>query len=369
MNAECARTNAKGRAARPQAASLRRSVAAPLRRSALSAPHSVLGTAGPMMRRPAFTLVEMLVVAGIIAIILGVAIASLRALTGGVQVGAARTMLRTVLASARAEAAARGHVVGVRFQQYHYPPTFAPAGVRIPRQAEEGATFAVIIHPLKDAAWPVTPYPPRPATADLQTLKSRFRASLPWIDAYDTSALFVAAPGREPVKFPQGVELAAGFSAPKNAADETNLNQALYANADVTTFTVLFSPTGQVVTRRVAVVQRHNRDAVFYYPHPVNYVYPPMLARGDAGFLEEYDGPRPADIVPLLLSADAPYPPPAATYVPPTERSQSEIWLYDQNARKQAGAQPWTNYLKGQGKSVRILINPYTGQLEEPSGP
>jgi len=361
MNAECARTNAKGRAARPQAASLRRSVAAPLRRSALSAPHSVLGTAGPMMRRPAFTLVEMLVVAGIIAIILGVAIASLRALTGGVQVGAARTMLRTVLASARAEAAARGHVVGVRFQQYQLPNVAGAA-----RQAEEGATFGVIVFPAMETA---------AGQAAISELKSWVGATLaPLVDTY-AACLFVAADGREPVRFPQGVEVARDlpYPNPKNQAEEDANNEALTTYLRTyTTFTVLFSPGGQVVIQRAFVVQRHNRDSVFYSGPD----YPQLFPQGDPQYNPNFD-PRPTDVVPLLLRDDRSYVnllnPASWTDNPPgllaDKLSQSRLWLYDQNARKQAGAQPWTNYLKGQGKSVRILINPYTGQLEEPSGP
>ncbi len=319
------------------------------------------------MRRRAFTLVEMLVVAGIIAIILGIAIASLRALTGGVQVGAARTMLRTVLASARAEAAARGHVVGVRFEQYVYPPLFTSAvpGGRPARQAEDGATFAVTVFPATQTA---------AGQAAINELKNWVGATIaPLVDTYAAS-LFVAADGREPTRFPQGVELAANipYPNPANAAEETANNNALTTNLRAyTTFTVLFSPSGQVAIRPAFVVQRHNRDSVFYSAPD----YPQLYPSGDPLHNPDFDA-RPTDVVPLLLPDDRMFVNllnlASWTGNPPgflaDKLSQNRLWLYDQTARKQAGAQPWTNYLKGQGKSVQILINPYTGQLEEPSG-
>jgi prepilin-type N-terminal cleavage/methylation domain-containing protein len=309
--------------------------------------------------RRAFTLVEMLVVVGIIAIILTIAITSLRALTGGVQEGSARTVLKTLLASARAEAAAKGHVVGVYFTQYRFPPDY-PLAPGASRQAEDGTTFGMIVYPARCYPnWnesPPTGY----------SLRDRFIKTQPAGALQDAAArmadsdwLYVPVDGRDPTRFPQGVELAIGIDS--NVADP--LNDAAMMGTNVinnTTFAVLFSPTGQVTIRRVAVIQRSNRDSVVYGP---DYTWPPS---GDAAFLTNIDGARPTDVVPLLLRDQRQYSPNTLPPDPP-KMSQNSLWLYDQTARKQT-ARPWTDYLKGRGKSPHILINPYTGQLEEPSG-
>ncbi len=306
-----------------------------------------------------FTLVEMLVVAAIVGILLALAVVSLRALGGGVQEGAARTTLKTVLASARADAASRGHVVGVRIEQYRYPcPVDSlrnALGART-RHAEDGATYAVIVYPLRVASpqtWAML-LGPSPTAA--------WQAALGAVQ----EDLFVAAPNREPVRFPAGVELAAGGEVWVNRDGDSDVDDA---DADLsltnylaasTTFTILFSPTGQIVIRPVAVIQRHNRDSIFYGP---DYIQPNP---GDLGRIRDLD-PRthPENTAPMLLWDDrTPAPTVPAAWL---RWSQNALWIYEQNARKEAGARPWSTYLKGKGKTAQVLINPYTGQLQEPS--
>ncbi|MGB9626020.1 MAG: hypothetical protein ACPMAQ_14295, partial [Phycisphaerae bacterium] len=64
MDAECEMTNADRRADRPRSVPLRRFVASSLRRSAAIVWHPAPDAARRGRRRSAFTLVEMLVVAG-----------------------------------------------------------------------------------------------------------------------------------------------------------------------------------------------------------------------------------------------------------------------------------------------------------------
>ena len=254
-----------------------------VQRSAFSVQHSAFSIPR------AFTLVEMLVVAAIIGIILAIGVASMRALTGGVQTGAAVTALKSLFASARAEAAARGHLVGVRFQQ-----------------DDNGNTYGVIIYPAN-----VVP------------------ADEPGPPAY---LVFQAAPNREPIRLPQGVELAAG----KMVGNDVELvGDRLRDN---TTFSVLFSPNGQVTVRLIRVIQRSNTDSVFYDP---------------------FDTTRPGVATRLLIQDTRNTRP----YMP--EYTQNSLYIYDQVARREAGAAPWTNYLNSRQNEARYSINPYTGQLQQ----
>jgi len=245
----------------------------------------------------------------------------------------------------------------VRLEQSVPPPlSSGAAGGRPARQAEDGATLAVTLYPASTANY---------ATYAIAQLRTVVVGAQPtWADAFDywASCCYVAAPGREPTRFPQGVEFAWGLYANPNAAQEALNNAALTTNLRLsTTFTVLFSPSGQVLIRPAFVIKRHNRDSVFYSPD-----YPTPSSNTDPNL-----DPRPADVVPLLLPDDLvglTLTTNPATWVT-GKSSQNYLWLYDQTARKQAGATPWTSYLSLHQKEARILINPYTGQLQEPSGP
>jgi hypothetical protein len=217
----------------------------------------------------------------------------MRALTGTVQTGAAETALKSIFASVRAEAASRGHVVGVRIQQ-----------------DANGITYGVIVHP---------------AEAALQDPNGRY-------------VVFTAPAGREPIRFAQGVELAAGtMDVSTPAVGDVSLTANLKDN---TTFTVLFSPTGQVVVKRVLVTQRDNTmDSVFY---DVN---------------DDLRDP----VVPRLLRADSRLPAPWGQ----SEITQNSLWIYNQVTRRETGAQPWANYLRQQAANAFVRINPYTGQLQQ----
>lgn len=275
----------------------------------------------------AYTLVEILVAIAIIVIVLAIAVGSLRALTGTNQLGAARTMVQTLLASARAEASARGHLVGVRFQQ-----------------SADGTAYGVII-------WPREPQPPGVGYV-----------------------FFEAAPNREPFRFPAGVELAAGsMVVSPDAAGDASLTTGL---ANSTTFSIVFEPTGQLALRTIRVGQRRVRDPV----NPLSNLYgvedPKDAVFDDAPNVNPRVEPEPGTTTPKytvrwLLAGDAL---PANSYVPGKpgiqnpELTENSLWLYDQVARKDAGPQPWTNYLRQQQREARLLINPYTGQLMTPAG-
>ncbi len=295
----------------------------------------------------------MLVVVAIIAILATLAIVSVKALTGGVQEGAARTALRSILASARADAAGRGHIVGVRFEQYRYPPLDypIPANVRPPRQAEDGATFAVFVYPVRS-------HPEGALIADrlIRSVPPALQANVAAMIAGDM--VFAAAVGRDPIRLPQGVELAVGLDpAAPPANNDAVLQPQNLLNA--TSFTILVAPNGQTAVKPVSVIARNNWDPVFYGPD-----FKKLYDEGQPGYVSSYDVPRPVDVAPMLLRDDRPFAPPAASIAPLSEMSVTQIWLYDQNARRQAGPSPWTNSLSQPGRAARLNINPYTGQLQ-----
>jgi hypothetical protein len=147
--------------------------------------------------------------------------------------------------------------------------------------------------------------------------------------------------------------------------------------ADCTTFTVLFGGNGQLAIKRVAVAQRwdvnetnRNRDSVFVGPdYPVNNSANLRDRKLVPGVVRD-------DRVPgkgannLASPADLAFPSPLvdpAVQEICSEYSVNSMYILDQTARKEAGAAPWSSYLKQRASDARVLVNPYTGQLAKPS--
>jgi prepilin-type N-terminal cleavage/methylation domain-containing protein len=289
-----------------------------------------------MLRRKGYTLVEILVVVAIIAIVLAIGVTSLRALTGGVQENAARTTLASLLASARAEATGTQQIVGVRFEQ-----------------DAKGYTYGVIVHLAPD--WHV------------------------WPSRSNDFITMVAPKGREPVRFPKGVEFAAAdeLSCDRDSdgdVDADDANLALSRDIlDATTFTILFAPSGQVMVRNVCVTQRcvidptdgviwdNATDTIFQAPDgpdSTDYMLNPRPP-AETGLSVE---------VSWLLRGDGRWPNACdGTNLLGYESSVVALYVYDQVARREAGSAAWTNYLKNQAPAVLVQVNPYTGLIQKPS--
>jgi len=289
--------------------------------------------------RAGFTLVELVIVFAIIAILVALAVPSLSGLTRVSSEGAIRTTMRSLFASARMRAAATQRYVGIRFQQ-----------------DAEGRQYAVMLQQVEPSEY--------------------FPNGCP---AYHMQCTFLTltAVGEEPLQLPRGVELAQGdvglAAAPEAEFEPDPVRKVIPA----TTFTVVFSPSGQIVRRQVHVTQRPDRwfrassgnftvrtwhDPVFnlakrgkFLPDVID-ESPPVpkpLPPDDPDDLELDTDPDPQ-------TGDGPNTgkrntPDTALY----EMSQNSVWVYEHQKRLDAGATPFAGYIQQQG--TLIPLNVYTG--------
>lgn len=295
--------------------------------------------------RAGFTLVELVIVFAIIAILVALAVPSLSGLTRVSSEGAIRTTMRSLFASARMRAAATQRYVGIRFQQ-----------------ARDGRQYAVMLEQVQPG--------------------EHFPGGCPRYYQNCTFLTFTAAGGSEPIPLPRGVEVArgdletwkprgAGGTAPAQpdmgfVEDPNGVPGVIPA----TTFTVVFSPSGQIVRRQVHVTQRPDQ----YFNQP-DY----RMTWWDPVFSLTYTLPNtgvmfPPDVKDQGTSANTtnntdPDPdPPSETICGgnPTQQdlgfydiSQNSLWVYEQQKRIETGAAPFRDYIARSG--VWIPLNIYTG--------
>lgn len=292
----------------------------------------------------AFTLIEMTVVIGIILVLLTLAVPTLSTLTEVPAQGAVRTSLRGLCTSARTRAVQKQQYVGIRFQQDVL-----------------GRTLAIMVEP------------PRPGSEDpyynyVNGCPLDFDGVYPSDPNCDYLTL-VAVTGIEPVVLAKNVELAEGdigdmpTAALQNGAlDPTVAGPQGTTNLiDATTFTVVYSPAGQIVRKRVYVGQRGYPTMEFDGSGNLVAI-PPARLRADPVFNLTAFGQR----VPSVLLPDIRVNPNTAVPAnsPPvamTEISQTSLYVYDRDRRIAAGANPFTAYVGREG--LHIALNVYTGAL------
>jgi len=292
-----------------------------------------------------FTLVELVIVFAIIAILVALAVPSLSGLTRVSSEGAMHTAMRSLFASARMRAAATQRYTGIRFQQ-----------------ARDGRQYAIMLEQVQPS--------------------EHFPGGCPRYVPNCTFLTFTAAGGSEPIPLPRGVEVARGDLEswkPRGAGGTAPAQPDMGFVEDpdgvpgvipATTFTVVFSPSGQIVRRQVHVTQRPDRydDQSSYlktWSDPVfNLTY--MLPNKDVMF--------PPDVKDQGTSANTtdntdPDPDPPSE----TDRggratesdtgffdiSQNSLWVYEQQKRIETGAAPFRDYIARSG--VWIPLNIYTG--------
>jgi len=225
-------------------------------------------------RFPAFTLTELSVV-----------------MTGPTK-DAARTMLRSAFASAKAKAAAGQKYVGVRFQQN-----------------SQGRSYLVFVQPAED-----------------QT---------------DSYLVMRAIPDTEPIPLPEGVELAELEGIENDRTTGSTATGPQYGDInlfsdyliDTTTFTVLFAPDGRIVRKRVQIQSRGPEDTMFN------------------NMIDNPDGKPP-----YLFREDPYLKPPNTRKDDYNEISQASLMIYEQDKRKNAGMTPYTGYVRIQALRVHLNV-------------
>jgi type II secretory pathway pseudopilin PulG len=194
-------------------------------------------------RQSGLTLTEMAVVVGVTALLAGLALPAVRMVIESFESGgSASSMISSALAAARGLAAREGHYVGVRFQKAYNRDAIDPLN---PLKASQYMIF--IIH-------------------DSSILASGYRV----------------LEGTKPVKLPDSIGVMdmtivwdRNIQNPINPK-ETRLDDPSIAAAaadalidqphelvDTTTFSVVFSPSGKLVTRGVRVRRENAADDVF----------------------------------------------------------------------------------------------------------
>jgi len=187
-------------------------------------------------RHIGFTLIEMLVVVGIVALLSVLVIPNTAKMLDSYRFTAAHNLIKTALAQAQAHAAKTQKYAGIRFQ-------FDSDGW------QKGTQYLVLIENQND-----------------------------FVDSFNiphhTPDRYVAVPNAKPSALPTGICVISGQvdiidSDPLNDdiendyLDDDVSDDPLFCLNGASTFSIIFSPSGQLVVKAVEVQSRHQNDNIF----------------------------------------------------------------------------------------------------------
>ncbi len=185
-----------------------------------------------------------MVVVAIIALVLAVGMPNLPGMLRSNKMSSAKNLVKTALAQAQSYAASHSKYAGIRFQK-----------------AANGKTYLVLIE--HD---PVFDYNTNPAGGgDIISTRNQYR--------------YVAIPGAKPKALPDGVGVLDGNMYGGGGTGDTvlidydiSVDNSVACIENYQTFSIIFSPTGQLVTKQVSVYPRYDntlKTMVAYFDDPV----------------------------------------------------------------------------------------------------
>ena len=181
-------------------------------------------------RQPGFTLIEILIVVTIAALMMAVAMPNIPGMIRDNKLSGAKNLIKTALDQAQSYAASHSKYAGIRFQK-----------------ARNGDTYLVLIEHEPQFECNTS------AIGNLTTIQS-----------VKNPNRFVAIPGAKPRALPGGISVIDGVIANGNDSvlfdyiNSTGMNPGINCIENYQTFSIIFSPTGQLVTKQVTVYPRYD---------------------------------------------------------------------------------------------------------------
>ena len=247
----------------------------------------------------AFTLIELLVVVAIVGMLAALTAPMAADMVQSYRRAAITNTIRAALRAGKARAATTQKYAGIRFQQ-----------------SPDGTQYAVIIDKAN----------------------------------YDTNTYY-AAENIKPVALPAGLGVISGELGTINNDPDRNAyldsSRDVWSLDDATTFSIIFSPTGQLVVKNVRVQPRPSGDTTFGND-TATFANPPLaLLSFDDGHYD-FDQEQWFDDSSVWCLS---------------ESSTTSLYIYDQGEMDQVD--PGLRYTDYASSLEPILINMYTGQIIE----